>query len=441
MAEEMKFEDQELEETVVTKRRKLLVDKRDVAISELYGRFTKGKLILQPEFQRRYVWDDKKASRLVESVLLNVPIPVIYFAEEDGRWEVIDGQQRLVSLFRFYNPLRIGESMIDKLRIGRRTIFEDLSGKSFGELPESLQSIYEDYPMRVILIKRESDSNIKFDVFERLNTGAVNLNAQELRNNIYRGKYNDLINKLAEDKDFLSLLGLTGPQKRMQDKELLLRFFAFYHKTYLKYQPPMKQFLNIEMEDYRDLKESDGKELREIFKKCVDLSKTVFGGRAFRRFICGSEKDPNGRWEEKLNRALFDVVMFGFSRYEKRDVVPRSDAIQEELIWMMTHNDAFIDTMLYHTDKKENVEKRFKVWVDSLETIIGLPIKEPRVFSAHYKKQLWEANPTCAICNQRIQLPDDSEVDHIDFYWRGGNTIPSNARLVHRYCNRARGRA
>jgi len=328
--------------------------------------------------------------------------------------------------------------VLDKLKLQNLTVFEELKGKSYTELPEGLQSAFDDYPLRVILIRKESDSDIKFDVFERLNTGAVNLNAQELRNVIYRGPYNDLINELAENHDFLSLLGFSQPDKRMQDKELVLRFLAFYHKTYLNYRPPMKQFLNREMEDYRNLSEDEAKKLRMIFEKCVDLAKTVFGQYVFRRFIPGNEKDPNGRWEEAVNRALFDVIMYGFSRYEKRDIVPRSDMIREELIWLVTHNDEFVDTMLYHTDKKEKVEKRFKIWLDSLEQIVGAPVKEPRMFSAHFKRQLWEANPTCAICEQKIQLLDDAEVDHIDFYWRGGQTIPSNARLVHRYCNRAR---
>lgn len=439
--EELQFEDQELEEAVMAKRRELYIDKRDMAISELYNRFKKGRLILQPEFQRRYVWDDKKASRLIESVLINVPIPPVYLAGEGKNWEVIDGQQRLISLFRFYGPLKLGNLTLDELKLTRTgiTILEDLRGKRYKDLPEELQANFDDYSIRVILIKKESDSDVKFDVFERLNTGAVNLNAQELRNCIYRGKFNDLINELAEDKDFLFLLGLDKPHPRMQDKELVLRFFAFYHKTYLKYSPPMKRFLNKEMEDYRDLSEDEKMKLRKVFEKCVNLAKTVFGQYAFRRFTPGTEKDPNGQWEKRFNRALYDVVMFGFSRYEKNQIVSKADIIKEELLWLMTHNDEFIDTVLFHTDQREKVERRFKIWLNSLEEIVGTPQKEPRTFSWHYKRQLWENNPVCAICGNRINLVDDAEIDHIEHYWRGGKTIPSNARLVHRYCNRSRG--
>ena len=88
--------------------------------------------------------------------------------------------------------------------------------------------------------------------------------------------------------------------------------------------------------------------------------------------------------------------------------------------------------------QKEKVEKRFRIWLDTLEKIVGLPTTERRGFSTHYKKQLWESNPYCAICGQEIKILNDVEVDHIEMYIFGGKTLPSNARLVHRYCNRAR---
>jgi 5-methylcytosine-specific restriction endonuclease McrA len=107
----------------------------------------------------------------------------------------------------------------------------------------------------------------------------------------------------------------------------------------------------------------------------------------------------------------------------------------------MTHDNDFIKSITVSTDKREHVNIHFKKWIDSLHEIVGFPRTEPRAYSLNYKKQLYDNNPTCQICGNKIQLLDDAEVDHIDFYWRGGKTIPSNARLVHRYCNRARGGA
>lgn len=414
-------------------RRRVYADKSDRSIYELFRKFQRGDLILDPEFQRRYVWDNKKASLLIESVLLEVPIPVIYLAEEDnGKFTVIDGQQRLRSFFRFLN---------NEFKLRGLSVLSELNGKYFKDLDKEKQRKIEDTTLRVIEIRKESHSDVKFEIFERLNVGAVKLNDQELRNCIYRGRYNDLIKELAEDKDFLFLLGLKEPHKRMYDRELVLHFLAFYNQTYLKYKPPMKQFLNREMENNRNISEEKIKELRRVFKETVSMVKSVFGDKAFRRFIPGDEKDPNGRWEiRKINVGLFEIIMFGFSRYNKNQIIPLSDVIREELLHMMTSDKEFIDSVSGSgTTSTAKVTTRFKKWLDALEKIVGMPKTEPRTFSWELKKQLYEQNPVCAICGNKIMVIDDAAIDHIEHYWRGGKTIPSNARLVHRYCNLKRG--
>jgi len=435
MIEEEKLEFEEIEEEqpteILPKERRVYSDKLDRSIFELYRQYQKGNLELRPEFQRLQVWDNSKSSRLIESVLLEVPIPVIYLSEEsNSKYSVIDGQQRLNAFIKFLE---------NNLRLSGLTILAELNGKRFQDIPKNLQDKFEDATIRIIEIKKESQSDVKFEIFERLNTGAVQLNAQELRNCIYRGRYNELLKGLSEDKDFQFLLGLKEPHHRMQDRELILRFFAFYHNTHLKYTPSMKHFLNKEMERYRNLNEAEERDLTRIFKKSVRLSKTVFADKAFRRFVAGSSKDPNGYWEtRKINKGLFDILMFGFAMYEENQIVPNSDQIREELIWFMTHDLEFIDTITVTTDRKDKIHTRFDKWLSTLKEIAGTPRTEPRTFSLQYKTQLWESNPTCAICGQKIHLVDDAELDHIEHYWRGGKTIPANARLTHRYCNRAR---
>ena len=363
-------------------KRRVYADKSDRSIYELFRKFQRGDLILDPEFQRRYVWDNKKASLLIESILLEVPIPVIYLAEEeDGKFTVIDGQQRLRSFFRFLN---------NEFKLRGLSVLSELNGKYFKDLDEEKQRKIEDATLRVIEIRKESHSDVKFEIFERLNVGAVKLNDQELRNCIYRGKYNDLIKELAEDRDFLFLLGLKEPHKRMYDRELVLHFLAFYNQTYLKYKPPMKQFLNREMENNRNISEEKIKELRRAFKETVSMVKSVFGDKAFRRFIPGDEKDPNGRWEiRKINIGLFEIIMFGFSRYAKNQIIPLSDVIREELLHMMTSDKEFVESISGSgTTSIAKVTTRFKKWLDALERIVGTPKTEPRTFSWELKKQL-----------------------------------------------------
>ncbi|MFQ5754172.1 MAG: HNH endonuclease family protein, partial [bacterium] len=422
--DKLQFENQEEDELteIAPERRRVYSDKPDRSIFELYRQYQKGNLELQPEFQRLQVWDNKKASRLIGSVLLEVPIPVIYLSEEsDSKYSVIDGQQRLNSFISFLE---------NKIRLSGLNILTELNGKRFQGIPKSLQDKFENATIRIIEIRKESHPDVKFEIFERLNTGAVQLNAQELRNCIYRGRYNELLLELSLDRDFQFLLGLKAPHHRMQDRELILRFFTFYHNTHLKYAPPMKRFLNRDIENYKNLDDAEEKHLKKTFKKTVRLSKTVFGDKAFKRFILGSIKEPNGHWEtKKINKALYDIIMFGFTIYEENQIIPNSDLIREELIWLMTYDSEFIDSITFTTDKKEKIHTRFDKWLTSLKQIVGTPVKEPRTFSLQYKRQLWESNSTCAICGQMIHVLDDSEVDHIMHYWRGGSTIPTNARL------------
>ncbi|MGC9086011.1 MAG: HNH endonuclease family protein [Thermoproteota archaeon] len=433
LEEENIFEQTEVEQplSIPKEARRVIWQAKDFNTKHLYDMWKEGELNIQPEFQRFEVWDSTKKSRLIESALLEVPIPPIYLAEEnDGKYSVIDGQQRLRSFFDFFDG---------HLALRGLLVLRELNGKKFAELEKETKSSLRNFTPHVIIIKRESHPDIKFEIFERFNTGSVKLNDQELRNCIYRGEYNNLLKELSENKDFQFLLGLNKPHRRMIDRELILRFFAFYHNTYLRYEPPMKSFLNNEMDRYRNLDDEEEK-LRKLFKKSVELTKIVFGENSFRRFQIGNETDPNGVWERrKINKALFDIVMYGFKDYEKHQIVPNGDAIREELIWLMTHDQEFIDSITISTNDKSRVLMRFEKWLRALREIVGYPQKEQRSFSLEVKRSLYRNNPTCRICGQGIHELDDAEVDHIDFYWRGGKTILPNARLVHRYCNRARG--
>jgi hypothetical protein len=428
------FEDTENEQAVEIpiEQKKVIWQPKDFSIRELYMMFKEGDLDPRPKFQRYFVWDDKKSSRLIESVLLEVPIPNIYLAEdENGKYSVIDGQQRLTSFISF---------MDGHLTLKGLVVLNDLNGKNFSALDPDLKSKYQKSSIHTILIKKESQKDIRFEIFERLNTGSVKLNDQELRNCMFRGSYNDFLNELSNDKDFLELMGLKKPHERMLDRELILRFFAIYNKTYLKYEQPMKIFLNEEMREKINLSDAEKAKLKGVFKKSFELTRLVFGKNAFKRFIAGNENDPNGTWEgRRINKALFDVVMYGFTDYDKHQIVPKSDAIREEMIWLMTHDQGFIDAIMISTNDKPKVLERFEKWTKALRNIVGYPVKEPRTFSSAIKKSLYDSNNVCSICGQEIRFIDDSEVDHVDFYWRGGRTIPANARLAHRFCNRQRG--
>lgn len=413
-------------------RRRIFTDKSDPPISALYRRYKAGDLILDPIFQRRKVWDDTRASRLIESVILEVPLPIFYLAEgSDSTEEVIDGQQRLSAFFRFLD----NEYALRGLKA-----LPDLNGQKFKNLDKPTQKIVRDSSVRTIVFKRESDENLRFEIFERLNTGAVALNRQELRNCVYRGLYNNLLIRLSADPDYMWLMGLKGPEKRMKDVEYVLRFAAFYHATYLKYKPSMARFLDEDMRKHQKATKREQEELTAAFKNSVTLVRSLLGRNAFKRFHRGGDSEsPNGYWEpRKFNASLYDILMYSFADKDKNRVMANLDAIREALIVLMTENQSLIDAIELSTSSLRMVTTRFDIWRMTLDEILSQTTRQPRCFSRALKQQLYDANPACQICGQHIADSDDSAVDHIEQYWLGGRTIPENARLTHRYCNWAR---
>lgn len=420
-------------------KRKVFTNKGNPEIASLHRKFKQGILILQPDFQRGFVWDIKKASRLIESVLLDIPLPVVYLSEGKGEEEyVIDGQQRLTSFFSFIDGKFSNHKGFELTGLNALT---ELEGKSFKELSRKLQNKILYHEISTITFRKESNESLKFEVFERLNSGSVSLNDQELRNCIYRGTYNDLIKGLANDTTFRKLIGMKGQEKRMRDVEFVLRFCAFYRNGYQNYKPSMKNFLNQEMEKHRDLDQKDISELRKVFKRAVSHVNSLLGENAFKRFYRGDEGKVNGYWEPKqMNASLYDILMDSLSRVNSNIFMRNLDAIREAYIDLMTGDDDFIRSIELSTSSRQAINKRFIAWNQALNSILSKDVKQDRCFTAKLKSQLFRANPTCAICEQKIMAIDDAAVDHIKQYWQGGLTIPSNARLTHRYCNMARAR-
>lgn len=427
-------EEPELPQGSTSGRRRIFTNKSDPPISALFDSFKAGDLVLDPEFQRRGVWDETRSSRLIESVLLEVPLPMFYFAEvSDGTEVVIDGQQRLNAFFGYFD----GKYALRGLRA-----LHELNGRHFKDLDKPLQKQIQTTSIRTITFQKESDEGLKFEIFERLNTGAVPLNRQELRNCIYRGPYNKLLIELSEDSDYRFLMGLSKPEPRMRDVEYVLRFAAFFHATYLKYKAPMSRFLDEDMRVHQNADRAQRESLRVAFKTAVKLVRSLLGQNAFKRFYRGTERAPEGRWEsKKFNASLFDVLMWSLAGADKNQVMANLDAIREALIILMTEDDEFIEAIELSTSAGKMVNVRFDKWRSALSAVLSNHSKQPRLFSRELKQRLFDARPTCALCGQGISDIDDASVDHIEQYWLGGETIPENGRLAHRYCNSARPRS
>ena len=419
-------------------KRKIFTESSDPTIKDLCDRIKKGRLIVRAEFQRQYVWDNRPAlkSKLIESVLLKVPIPIIYTAEtEDGKEEVVDGQQRLLTFHHFLDNL---------FRLSGLQILSDLNGKNYQNLPQKpmdLQTLVDNYPIRVIKILKESDQNIKFDIFERLNRGSVKLNEQELRNCIYRGDFNNLLKDLVQNETFLRLQNLSRPHRRMVDAERVLRFFAFCDRGEHNYKSPLKKFLNDYMREKRNISVDEICSKSALFRKSVELCELVFGNVAFRRWHPGwNDQNPDGYQDSTINEGIMDIQMYGFMEYEKRDIAGKAQVMKDAFIDLVSEPE-FVETIEIGTYDTNMVKRRTEKWFSTLRGILDYPSQDRRLYTYEEKQMLFKRadGNICKICKNKIENIDDAHVDHIERYIDGGKTIIKNAQLTHRYCNLRKG--
>lgn len=434
--------DEEEESTVpISDQKNIRLEQANRSLFELKRWYDLGDLIVDPEWQRNYVWNRKQASKLIESFLLDIPVPVIYLAKtKDDKYEVIDGLQRLTSAFDFFdNEYKL--TSLDQLK--------GEMGKKFKDLDRPLQRRLENATLRTFELSSDTDPNIHFIVFERLNTGGTKLNDMEIRNCLFRGKLNDLIKELAANESFKAFHGQTEKYtKRMQDRSFVLRFLAFYEKTHLKYKEPSKKFLNEFQDTYRNANEIKLDEYRQKFKHCMKASRTVFGKYGFRlKEGLTKVKDKRqlsksqGEWSQRINVAIFQGVATSFAKYDLGQITRAADRICEEYLDLITTDIQWIDCVQLAAHTAPKVTYVFETWQKRLaEVMQDVPPNDGRrTFSKQLKKEMFEQDKTCSLCEQEIKLLDDAALDHDKHYWRGGATIPDNARLAHRFCNQSRG--
>lgn len=339
--------------------RHLRTQSYDKSVRDLVSMIDDGDVDLDPDYQRNYLWDNKKASLLIESILLNIPIPVVYVAEnEESEWNVIDGLQRLTSLHRYFK---------NEFKLSRLEVLSELNGLTFHNLPPKAKRMLGNGMFRVVVLLAESHPEIKYDVFMRLNTGAVKLNEQELRNCLYRGELNSLLKELRNDERFLKCLKLSRPHNRFVDAEIILRFFSMYEGYDVKnkkmyYPGRMKTFLNEYMEKNKNLTMQKREQLTDVFNITLDNFYSVLGDKAFFR------PDKDGQHETRINRSLIDVVMVCFS-YIDGDECKQNKDKYKALVSQLCEKQEFLDSITIGTSDSKKVEKRIEMGLEMFGVI------------------------------------------------------------------------
>ncbi len=328
----------------------------DALIRTLLGEIAAEELVVHPKFQRKVVWGRDRQSKLIESLLLNIPIPILYFAEDDdGTKVVVDGQQRLRAISEFH----AGSYALQRL-----DVLPELNGKRWTDLePRQSQTLLA-RTLRCVVIAASSPPTLRFEMFERLSTGGMPLNDQELRNCVFRGPFNELLHDLVRTEPWLSAVGKEDADLRMRHEELALRFFALGSAT-ADYRPPLKGIFNEFMRANRDPGEARIHEMGAVFERALTNCISVFEPHCFRRVV--QAKGRPERWEPHLNRAVFDVQMLSLADLPAQLVRDKAGIIRDAFVRQSLANEAFRDAISLATADRTTFYTRLRIWLTALK--------------------------------------------------------------------------
>lgn len=315
--------DSEYEEDPVgfweAKQRDLLTSVLDYNLRSLTDLVKNKQIDLSPNYQRRNRWKDDRKSQLIESFLMNVPIPNIFLNEDAyGHYSVIDGKQRLTAISDF---------LFGRFALTGLTVFREANGLRFDELPVTLQTILETRAnLRAVIILRQSDPDIKYQVFQRLNTGGIRLNPQEIRNSAWPGKLNDMILEESLSGEFHKLLGIrdrnrSAIYREMRDAEFVLRYLTF-RNNWDTFAGGMGRKLDNFMAEHHDMPEADVEEARSSFRAAVRKARVAFGENAFQRWT--PEKQS---WRRQVLASLYDAEIFAVAQFPEETLRENSKEI------------------------------------------------------------------------------------------------------------------
>ncbi|MDR3583723.1 MAG: DUF262 domain-containing protein [Desulfosporosinus sp.] len=333
----------------------------DYPFETLVSRVNGGKLKLNPDFQRKYKWNkvnEEKTSRFIESILMRIPLPACYFAEdEEKKHIVIDGVQRITTVKRFLN---------DEFALEGLTQLDELNGKRFSEL-EDLREDMNNYTIRCIILRKDNSKELIKDIFARLNQGAVELTHQEIRHAIYPGKFNDLLIELGKNQIIVDFKGntkkdeLEGSSKKdgLENEEQILRFFAMLGDL-ADYEGNLTKYLDAFMEENQNACDEVINQYRVLFNDTIDKCTAVFDKEII-------FKDTN-KQKAKQSMVYYDLIMWSFKDYSIDFVKDNKNEIIKNFK-ELCEMDELQKTLSGGTQNKGSILRRRKLWKEKLEKI------------------------------------------------------------------------
>ncbi len=331
-----------------------------ILIGQLVSRIEHHEIDLSPEFQRlRGIWDMKRRSRLIESLLLRIPIPVFYVAAfEDDAWSVVDGLQRMSTIFDYATG---------KFSLSNLEYLDVFNGCKYADLPRLMQRRINETQLIVNVIERGTPRDVMFNVFLRINTGGMTLNRQEIRHAIHSGPIRMFLQQLAESDEFLAATGSSIKKDRMADRECVLRFLAFYLTPPEEYAVnDLDKFLSNAMSRVNSMSCQERIDIGEDFKKAMVAAYEIFAEDAFRKRT--NENDM----KRPVNRALFEVWSVHLARHSPdriRKLVDRRGEIRDRFMELMRNDRDFDRAISLATGTPQRVQKRFRAIKQVLEDL------------------------------------------------------------------------
>lgn len=315
------------------------------SIFEYLRQLEKGKIIIQPDFQRNQVWNKVQKSKFIESIILNFPLPPIYLNEtKKSNYIVIDGLQRSTALQQFYK----GEYALTGIEA-----LPKYNSKRFNDLPDTIQSKFEDKKLTVFILKPSTPIVVIYDLFNRINTGGTQLNRQEVRNCIFIGNSTQLLKKLSEKSYFKRAIDDGVSPKRMKDREVILRYLAFRWFDYIEdYSGDMSDFVENAMKKINKMEEIEIKKIEEDFKRVMDWSFDIWNYENFRI----PTKNTRGR----INTAILESVC-NYLSFKTEEFLLRNKNIIKENYDKLINNSKYYEAVTTSTGNKNKVLDRFKL--------------------------------------------------------------------------------
>ncbi len=342
-------------------QRALVLQTADLSLQTIAQMVQSGAIDVSPKYQRRERWTPLAQAELIESFLINVPIPPVYLSEDDfGTYSVIDGKQRITTIHGFLS---------DQFALNGLEKFSEANGLKFSNLPPELSNALKIRPyLRVVTLLKQTDPELKYEVFTRLNTGGEPLLPQEIRNALYRGSFNDMLFESAGASFLHRQLKIVRmretPYKEMQDVEAVLRFLSL-SSNWQNFSGKMRHSLDAFAAVSRDISKQKIAVAKKSFETALARCQLLWGDDAFKRY-------QGTAYRDQFMSAMFDAQMIAASELSEaryKTLSSKTAAVRRETLRLF-HDDKFVDSIRVSTNTPSKVRYRIMTMKDTLKNIV-----------------------------------------------------------------------